>query len=385
MRKPFVALALSCLLMTAAHAKGPMDVNIQSQGTHKDLLDRRLYEINLNCQARADLPSSAFAFDQQMWNTLVHFNAAANNFVIISSELPATDTSNPGKIVLPTKGIGIFPIFSVKADSAVDYRTACTGSVYVVGGQKIYLTATSSWSTQNTPGPLLSALYQATKLISPLWSIFAPFPANIAGQVTNTQATENVVKDTLTTLNQDENYGGVKLLGTGKYVVSTTYSRVIINVTEVTSLVKSKSTTILADFRKQLDAAPDKIDTQSIRETCDRNERQLLASGFSIEEDVPYGIAYLGAKSFSAKEDMLKCLGPQYALRAAALGPILWDRISELLRVAEIGRERLLSAGSRERCADTARFLNDCGRVFRPCARTKPGRPKRRAGLGWAC
>jgi hypothetical protein len=329
MWKLFSTLILSLAVCGTAQARdlGPDFVKITATGQHSDLQDQHMYQIAFNCEFGArQLPNSSGDFDSAFTDWFVHINQAVSQHMLISTDLPTVDDSN--KMTLPAKAIALFTLYSTTATSPpADFRKLCTGSVYVPGGQKIYLITWASWSKQFAVGGATQALYEFTKAISPLWSLFAPIPAAIAGKVTNVQATEDPLKNIMTDLNQNKNYGPPgELLREGQYVVTSDYSKVTITVTKLPSLVRANSNTILHDFRAQLDARTEKLDAQNAKDTCGSIAFQLGEVGFSQAEDIPYALAYLAAKSLTTKQDIVNCLD-DYALRAAKLGSNLWSFI----------------------------------------------------------
>lgn len=330
-------LLACCLMTTSAYAKAPMTYSIQTPGPHQALKDHALYEVKVTCSRGQSLTSNDNILDA-IADFVLHHNESANQYIVIGNDLAVPDPSDAKKIKLPEKAISILPVFSIKDTSVVSNFGACSRSIYVQGTQKIYLIPTVSWSSQYTPGPGLTALYQASKLISPLWSIFNPaaIPAAIASKITNAQATEDPIKSILTTMNKDANYGETVRLRTGRYIIATKYSKITLDVSPLPSIVMAASDDLRRDFRAALDSAPQKIATTGFETTCGQIATVLTGAGFSEKEDIPYALTYLSANALNTKEDMIKCLGKPYAARAARLsGPVLWQWINETKRFSE--------------------------------------------------
>ncbi len=323
-------LLACCLVTTSANAKAPMTYSIKTPGQHQALKDHALYEVKVTCSRGQSLSSDNNILDA-IADFILHRNESANQYVVIGNDLAVADPSDAKKIKLPEKAIAVLPVFSIKDTSVVSNFDACSRSIYVQGTQKIFLIPTVSWSSQYTSGPGLTALYQASKLISPLWSIFNPaaIPAAIASKITNAQATENPIKEILTTMNKDANYGETIRLKTGRYIITTKYSKVTLDVSPLPSIVMAASDDLRRDFRAALDSATQKIATTGFEATCGQIATVLTGAGFSEKEDIPYALTYLSANALNTKDDMIKCLGRPYAAPAARLsGPILWQWIN---------------------------------------------------------
>jgi hypothetical protein len=322
---------LVCFLspVLGAADKSPITFNITSPGQHSDLNDHQIYEIKYVCGPKQDLPTNFTQFDTSMAGALFHINRSVVHQIMVTTGLPSADPSTL-KIVLPTSSLSLFTLFGVSATAGVlgDWRTLCSQSIYVEGGAALYLIATASWSKQYTEGPVLAALYAFGSAISPLWSLFLSptVPPAVTSKVTNADATEAPLKAILADLSTDLTFGKSTQLKTGVYHVTTTYSDVTITVSKVSSLVRAPGGgQLLQEFRKQVDGATEKISATNVRNTCDLLATDLGNTGFSQDEDVPYGLAYIASRSLSTKPDMLTCLGQDYALAAAKLGPILWS------------------------------------------------------------
>jgi hypothetical protein len=170
-----IALALACCMgATCAYAKSPMDYNVDAPKPHQNLKDHTLYEIKSTCGRGEGLSADLTTVLQNVVNWVVHKNETANQYVIISNDIAQPDPSDQGKIKLPDKAIAIIPIFSLKDGGVTANFGACQKSTYVQSTQRIYLIPTVAWSAKYTEGAALTALYEATKLISPLWSLFNP-------------------------------------------------------------------------------------------------------------------------------------------------------------------------------------------------------------------
>ena len=336
MKRRLLLISMFCVWTTSAFASPPISYTLDQSGPHQDLKDRTLYEVKFSCKRGAGLSDDSSVL-HAIANFFVHPNEAANQYIVISNDMAVPDPSDAAKIKLPEKAITILPVFSIKNNTAISNFSACEKSIYVQSTQRIYLIPTVAWSKQYSEGGGLAALYQATKLISPLWSLFNPasIPAAIASKIANAQATEDPIKGILAAMNNDSNYGENVKLRTGRYIVKTKYSTVTVTVVPLPSIVTAASDELRQDFRGALDSATTKIETTNFTDTCNQIGANLERAGFSREQDVPYALAYLAANALSQPIDIIHCLGRDYAVRAAKLGPVLWSTVPESRFVSE--------------------------------------------------
>jgi len=335
----WLTLLACCVGTSTAFAKRPLEYSIGkgAPAEHRDLKDHTLYEVRFDCKPGAGLTVDSSGIRRGITNFFVRRDEAANHYLIVSNDVASPDPSDTGKIKLPDKAISIIPVFSIKGDGVVANFAACQKTIYVQATQRIYLIPTVASSKQYAEGAGLAALYEATKLISPLWSIFNPasLPATIASKISNVQATEDPVKNILSKLNNDQNYGKSIRLQTGRYVIATKYSSISVQVSPISSVVTALSDELRQDFRAALDAAPQKIPSADFEDTCKLIATNLAGAGFSQNEDIPYALTYLASTALQSKDNIIQCLGNSYAVRAARLGKILWAWIPDDKKVSE--------------------------------------------------
>jgi len=330
---------VACLASTTlAHAEAPLKFGFSSPGAHERLKDATLYEIKMTCKSGRGLSPDSTNVLQNIANFFAHQNQSANQYIIIGNDAATPDPSDVGKVKLPDKAIAIIPVFSIKDRSVVANFAACQKSIYVQASAPIYLIPTVAWSSSYTEGAGLAALYQATKLISPIWSLFNPasIPAAVTKTISNVQATEDPIKGILAQMNTDQNYGESRRLRSGRYVIETSYSTVTLDVAPLPSIVAALSDDLRQSFRAALDAAPQKIPTANFQQTCSQVADGLKKSGFSEDQDIPYALGWLAGNALESENDVIHCLGRDYAVKAARLGPILWSLIRESKRVSEM-------------------------------------------------
>ncbi|MCK1358348.1 hypothetical protein [Bradyrhizobium sp. 199] len=312
-----------------------MDLKLFYPPTNAPLSEQRIYKVSFSCQARADLGGGQAA------NLFIRQDATSSHFIVINDKLAATDAN--GNATFPTSGVAFLPVFAItKGVVKIDNRTGCLATQYLTGGPDLYLQAYANYSTQNQPGVLLSLGYAIAGLIPPLWAMFN---GNLSGptkdQLTAFGNTEDPLKKTLLALNTEENYPVSINLRPGDYEVRTAFSSVKIKVTYVPSIIKNGGDTAMKFFRKQIDTSLQKIDSNNLAQ-CTDLATDLLALGFSKEDDIPYALAYKGIRSKLTAAQASQCLGKDYAVAAASIKQGLWEfasRRDQILSVEQAKAE----------------------------------------------
>ena len=199
--------------------------------------------------------------------------------------------------------------------------------------------AYANYSTENQPGVLLSLGYAIAGLfIPPLWAMFN---GNVSGptkdQLTGVSNTKDPLKKVLSALNREENYPVSVNLRPGDYEIKTAFSRVKINIKYVPSIIRDGGPTAMKFFRKQIDTSPHKIDGNNLG-LCTQLATDLLALGFSKQDDIPYALAYKGIRSGLTAGQASTCLGDDYAVAAASIPGGLWEyagKDEQVLKLAQ--------------------------------------------------
>ena len=315
--------------VSAANAKpADIDMAIAGPNNNRELEDHKLYRIKVTCSPRADLANR----DMRTW--LVSQSTAISHFILISDQLPQTDPAKDGD-KLPDNAISIIPVYSFVGQKQRDNRSACSRSLVISGGQPLHLIASESYSKTNSPGTLTRVVYAVADLIPPLWSIFArqSIPADVSRKLSGVKQAQDPIKAILATLDKDENYTKSEEIHPGKYRIDTKYSKITIDVSMLPSIVGAKPSSLVKDFRKRLNTAPEKLKPDDLENSCSSIAVALGEAGFSQDADIPYALAYVAAKSVP-KEKILECLTEDYALSAAKLSDdILWQWIPAKRRV----------------------------------------------------
>jgi hypothetical protein len=300
-----------------------LNANFTAPGAHTQREDHVLYRIDFACKSKASpLPQ------KNVFNIVAMHSVTTSHSVVISKDYVPADTS--GKLKLPEKPLRLLTPYAMNGSNVVDNRSICPSDPIVLSGtQPLYLVATVSYSTTNTPGAIIKIGYSIAKLIPALWSIFQPevIPADIARKVSSVGDTKGPMEDILSTFNEDDSYGKGFNLDVGRYVVATDYNEITITVSKMESVALSKPTSLQENFRAQLKSAPEQIKPESIGTTCVTIAGALKEAGFSEKEDIPYALTYLSSR-LGSKPKMVECLAEAKAIDTALqLGDILWKWI----------------------------------------------------------
>jgi hypothetical protein len=338
----FAFLGLGCSMASGQvlAQSAAMDLTLYFPPKEAPLSDQRIYKLTFSCNARANLTNG------QASNAFIRKNATSSHFIVINDKLMSTDGS--GNATVPTSGVAFFPVFAItKGVIKIDNRNACLSTQYITGGPELYLQAYANYSTQNEPGILLSLGYAVAGLIPPLWAMFnGKLSGPTKDQLTAFGNTQDPLKKTLSALNTEENYPVTRKLAPGDYEVRTAFSSVKINVSNVPSIINDGGDTAMKFFRKQIDTSPQKIDANNLG-LCTNFATDLVALGFSKEDDIPYALAYKGIRSGLTAAQASQCLGDDYAVAAASIKSGLWEfagRKDEVLTLAEAKMEHSAAA-----------------------------------------
>ncbi|UVO28143.1 hypothetical protein [Bradyrhizobium arachidis] len=313
-----LGLASSAIPSNVLAQSAAMDLTLYHPRQEAPLSDQRIYKLTFSCNALANLTNG------QASNIFIRENATSSHFIVINDKLMSSDTA--GNTTVPTTGVAFFPVFAItKGVIKIDNRGACLSTQYITGGPELYLQAYANYSTQNEPGILLSLGYAVAGLIPPLWAMFnGKLSGPTKDQLTAFGNTEDPLKKTLSALNTEENYPVSRRLSPGDYEVRTAFSSVKINVKYVPSIINDGGDTAMKFFRKQIDTSPQKIDANNLG-LCTNLAGDLVAIGFSKENDIPYALAYKGIRSGLTAAQASQCLGDDYAIAAASIKSGLWE------------------------------------------------------------
>jgi hypothetical protein len=157
-------------------------------------------------------------------------------------------------------------------------------------------------------------------------------PDDVTKKLADVKAVEDPLKNLLSTFDNQNNITRTEPLLEGSFRVRTTFSVIDISVSKMAALVPDFAN----QLRKQLDAATDKITAADPATDCGTIGDKLSGVGLSMDKDIPFALGYAASKSFPTEEGkakVLKCLTSDYAMKAAQLGPVLWNSFPRSRRV----------------------------------------------------
>jgi hypothetical protein len=328
-----IAILLATLSSSAAAlaASGDLKMKYNDPGPHSPMLNQHLYEVRVSCSPGASLPDGRTGI---AW--IDNANATGSHYIAIANDPPTLDAAT-GKITLPSTVKALIPLYSFKGNSKLPLLSSCKQSFVLSGGPNFYLIPVESFSTSHTPGILLQLAWNVAKAIPSVFSVFTthPIPTAVTDKLTDIGNTKDSLTTLLATLNTDDNYGTSLTLQKGRYRISTTYSVTTLDVADLPSMAKADAPSIRSAFQGQLDKATDALTATNIATTCRTIAAQLAVTGMSQDIDVPYALAYRAIKSGLGKTDIMDCLGPDYAMRAAQLGALIWQYAAPSEKVSE--------------------------------------------------
>jgi hypothetical protein len=302
---------------------------ITKGGVQAELQPKQLYRIHVRCQARGSLDNL---------NTIERGVFSSVTFTISHSVVISTDQPvlNPAANTddMPKNIIALIPSYAVRAADKRDNRRSCGGDWFVVGGTKYFLITSKTQSETNAPALFTRVIFKIPDIIPPLWSLFrtGAIPDDVTKKLGNVKALEDPLKNLLSTFDNQNNITRTEPLLEGSFRIRTTFSIIDISVSKIPALVPD----FASQLRKQQDAATEKISAADPATDCGTISDKLSIAGLSMDMDIPFALGYAASKSFPTKEgkaNVLKCLTSDYAMKAAQLGPVLWNTFPESRRV----------------------------------------------------
>jgi hypothetical protein len=102
-------------------------------------------------------------------------------------------------------------------------------------------------------------------------------------------------------------------LRTGTYRYITDYAAVNVTIRPITSIILDRNSSFRDDLRAQVKAAPDKIDTSKLDQSCRAVRLGIPDLGFRATLDIAYGMIAVAGKAGLDKGQTVKCLTRPYA------------------------------------------------------------------------
>ena len=332
----FRACCISLLFFGAVTPGRAQITDIQQlmtkSGPQTELVDRQLYRVHVKCQALGSL-DNLNTIDRGVFSTVTY---TISHSVVISTDQPVLNPATNADD-MPKNIIALIPSYAVRAADKRDNRRSCGGDWFVVGrgaATTYYLVTSKTQSETNAPSLFTQVIFKIPDIIPPLWSLFrtGAIPDDVTKKLGNVKAVEDPLKNLLTTFDQQNNITRTEPLLEGTFRIRTKFSIIDVTVSKIPSLVPD----FVSQLRKQQDAATDKIATADPKTDCGTIGDKLSSAGLSMDTDIPFALGYAASRSFpttEGKTNVLKCLTADYAMKAAQLGPVLWNSFPVSRRV----------------------------------------------------
>jgi hypothetical protein len=288
-----------------------------------------LYSVSITCAPRSgDInPVSEGLFASTKYTT--------THAVFISTKTASQLADNTA--TLPSGALGMALVYVTDGDKGteIDNRSACDQTFLVKQSDTLFLIPAVNFTKTVKTGPFFTALDSILKIVTPLTSVFLgiPIPADIINKVSAIGQTEDPFGKLLALFNRNRSYARSYKLSVGTSRIDTQFSSVTVTVKSVPSIVDVPK--YLDELKKQIDAAPEKIQTTDIGPSCLKIVSALARMGFVSEKDQVYALTYTALKSFTDKDSILQCLGKRRAGQAVALGDLLWRGIPAEFKITQ--------------------------------------------------
>jgi hypothetical protein len=263
-------------------------------------------------------------------NDLLH-NVDWNPFVeanLVTSHMIALTTTRLAQADLPTpdKSRATITAFSVSGDNKsrkVFLNKECRSTFLVSGRETLFLAATANQTTTNTPGPVTRLIYEAIQVAIPILPLIKG-TALASTIVTNAGKTQDPLKAVITELDKGRTFTKSDNLYVGNNVIRTPYSRVVVNISKIKSLLDKGNDDFLTIFEDATDAAETSLSlntASNLSVKCGEFAAGLKGRNFS-PSDIAYALVLVTQAANLSRDSTLDCMSSRYAL------PALEDRIS---------------------------------------------------------
>lgn len=229
--------------------------------------------------------------------------------------------SGTGAITSKLPIVHVYTLAGKKANRSSFIDPNCNTSFYFSGRDKIYLAVSLLKGTTHTPNQFLSTMYAAASTAFPLWTLFVSSDLEkiVKSKLDRIEKTQDPLKNALQTLDSKGSVSYPYDIRLGTYVIKTDYSKVIIKVTKVDSLLKA-GPAIVADYESTFNALGKTLfgnnpGDKAIKKNCGKFRDDALFRGFS-PDDVTYALTYAAILQDESSEQSFACLGRDGALRA---------------------------------------------------------------------
>lgn len=268
-----------------------------------------LYAVTIDCHVDDVLSGSS-------WNPFVETN-------LVTSHMIALTTSRLAQADLPTpdKSRATITAFSVSGDDKsrkVFLNKHCRSTFLVSGRETLYLAATANQATTNTPGPVTRLIYSAIQVAIPILPLIqgTSLVSTIVGDVAKTQ---DPLKTVIAELDKGRTFTKSDDLYVGNNVIRTPYSRVVVSISKVKSLLDKGNEDFLKIFEDATDAAETALALNSpgvnFNTKCGEFAASLKGRNFS-PTDIAYALVLVTQAAHLSRNSTLECMTSSYALQA---------------------------------------------------------------------
>lgn len=268
-----------------------------------------LYAVTITCSVKNTLPNGS-------WNPFVQKNLVTSHLVALTT----TKLSQPD-LPTPDKSRATLTVFSVSGDDKsrkVFLNENCASSFLVSGRETLFIAATASQATTNTPGALTRLIYEAIQVAVPILPLIqgTALVGTMAGDIAKTQDPLNKV---VSELDKGRTYTKGDDLFIGDNVIRTPYSRVIVNVSKIKSLLDPGNGDFLRIYEDGTDASEATLAlstaSANLIQKCKDFASGLKGRNFS-PSDIAYGLVLVSQAASLDREKTLDCMTSRYALQA---------------------------------------------------------------------
>ncbi|GEM_PF-1932259 len=328
----FRLLFLILLIPSVAHAAIDKPTFQRQLPSYKAFDPNQLYAVTFTCEPRGgDIApiSNNFGLIRTEKYTTAHA-------VFVSTKTATQITDGTAK--LPDGALGMALVYVSDGDKGteIDNRSACDQTFLVKQTDTLFVIAALNYGKTVQPGPFFAAIDPIMKIITPLASVFfgASIPAAVLSKVSSVASTQDPFGKLLALFNKNQSFARTyKLSSVGPTIIDTQFSRVTVSVQPVPAIVDVPK--YLADLKKQIDGAPQKLPTTGIHEACTGIAKELGNAGFVSPKDQAFALTYAAMKSYNDKNSILECLGKTRAQLALNLGDMLWRGVPDDIRIRQ--------------------------------------------------
>lgn len=267
-----------------------------------------LYAVEVRCQPRGrslkDVTDSWFGKTRSL-------------LVLVSKTV---GTATPAADKLPNDAIAAVQVYSASSSDWKSYDYRKCKKDFLVAGSKFALIAVKNESDDPSDGPLGKFVSGVLGIMSPLFSFFTgqALPAAVASKITNLQSAGDPISKLLSALKTGKNATRpVDDLRIGTYNYITDFASVNVTIRSIESIVLDKNTSFRDDLRAQVKAAPEKIDTTKLDQSCRAVRLGIPDLGFRATLDVAYGMIAVAGKAGLDTGQTVQCLTRPYAMAIA--------------------------------------------------------------------